>query len=115
MATGGFIFLMMVLPKGKSEYGFWHGFFQHHQQQATPAETFNQSENHPIENNLVGKRGVATTVLMPGGKADIEGQSWSVCSESGAIEKGTAIEVISQEGQQLLVKTFTESTQGLDI
>jgi membrane-bound serine protease (ClpP class) len=44
---------------------------------------------------LVGKRGVTVTDLQPSGRARIDGERHDVVAESGAIDKGTEIEVVA--------------------
>lgn len=53
---------------------------------------------------LVGKAGVAATVLRPSGNALIAGKLYSVVSQSGLIEKDKEIEVIAVEGAKIVVK-----------
>ncbi len=45
--------------------------------------------------NLLGKRGITLTDLLPSGRARIEGQRHDVVAESGAIDKDTEIEVVA--------------------
>ncbi|MFP4525118.1 MAG: NfeD family protein [Bacteroidales bacterium] len=52
---------------------------------------------------LVGKEGVAFTVLRPGGKVEIEGDVYDAVSEYGFIDKGEKIKVISYGTSQLHV------------
>lgn len=53
---------------------------------------------------LVGRAGVAATVLRPSGNALIAGKLYSVVSQSGLIEKDKEIEVIAVEGVKIVVK-----------
>jgi len=54
--------------------------------------------------NYKGKMGVATTPLLPGGKALLEDEEIPVVAVSGYIEKGEAIEVIDQQGNEIMVR-----------
>jgi membrane-bound serine protease (ClpP class) len=58
----------------------------------------------PIEITvLIGKTGVADTMLRPSGKVRIEGKMYDAMSEFGFIEKGTSIQVIRTESGQVYV------------
>ncbi|MDO9153981.1 MAG: NfeD family protein [Paludibacter sp.] len=58
----------------------------------------------PVEyKKIVGKMGVASTVLRPSGKILIEGKNYDAVSEDGFIEKGTEVAVIRYETGQLYV------------
>lgn len=52
---------------------------------------------------LVGKRGISTSVLLPSGVVEIEGETYDVLATGGAIDRGTAIEVIEVEGTRVFV------------
>ena len=53
---------------------------------------------------LVGKSGVADTVLRPSGNAMIDGKLYSVVAQSSLIESGKNIVVIAVEGVKITVK-----------
>ncbi len=53
---------------------------------------------------MIGKQGTAYTVLRPSGKVFIDGHVYDAFTRGDFIEKGTAIEVIGQEGAELIVK-----------
>lgn len=54
--------------------------------------------------SLVGKAGIAATVLRPSGNALIAGKLYSVVAQAGLIEKDKEIEVVSVEGAKIVVK-----------
>lgn len=56
------------------------------------------------EKALVGKEGVASTVLRPSGKVQIEGSIYDATAENGFIEKGERIMVVKFETAQLFVR-----------
>lgn len=56
--------------------------------------------------SLIGKQGVAHTVLRPSGRVMIEGQVYDAFTRGDYIEKGTRIEVVSEEGATLRVKAI---------
>ena len=64
------------------------------------------SPTHP---ELIGKEGIAQTVLRPSGKVWIEGKVYDGISESGFVEKGEPIVVIKSENAQLYVMTKNHS------
>jgi membrane-bound serine protease (ClpP class) len=53
---------------------------------------------------LVGRTGVAETVLRPSGKITIDGKIYDAYTRGDYIEKGQRVEVISDEGTSLKVK-----------
>lgn len=58
--------------------------------------------------SLVGKRGVAVSVLRPVGRADFEGRSYSVESNGDYISAGTEVEVFRVRGNRIIVKCVAE-------
>ncbi len=54
--------------------------------------------------HLVGQQGVATTNLMPAGKADFNGQLVDVIAEGLPIDRGSAIVVVKARGNRVLVR-----------
>ena len=59
----------------------------------------------PTHQELIGKAGIAQTVLRPSGKVWIEGKVYDGISESGFVEKGEPIVVVKSENAQLYVMT----------
>ena len=59
----------------------------------------------PTHQELIGKEGIAQTVLRPSGKVQIEGRIYDGISESGFVEKGEPIVVIKSENAQVYVVT----------
>jgi membrane-bound serine protease (ClpP class) len=57
------------------------------------------------EQSLLGKSGVAITILRPVGIAEIEGKRVEVVSDGEFIQPGTAIKVIKVEGMRVLVSS----------
>lgn len=57
-----------------------------------------------IKEDLKGKRGVAQTVLRPGGKIMVDGEIYDAYTRGEYIEKGQEIEVIEEETTSLRVK-----------
>lgn len=57
-----------------------------------------------IHNKMVGKMGVAQTVLRPSGKVLIDNVIYDASTTGDFVEQGTSIIVVSQEGTSLKVK-----------
>lgn len=53
--------------------------------------------------SLVGKTGVASTVLRPGGKVEVDGEIYDARAEVGFIDKGEKVKVIQYGTSQLVV------------
>lgn len=60
--------------------------------------------SYQYQETLVGKKGTAETVLRPSGKVMIDGKMYDAYTRGDFIEKGAAVEVISEEGPSLKVK-----------
>ena len=54
--------------------------------------------------HLVGKEGIAETILRPAGKIQVEGNQYDAVANYGIIEKGTPIKVLKFENSQLVVQ-----------
>ena len=71
-------------------------------------EVQNASEGYtvsvPETASLVGKTGVATTLLRPSGKVEIDGEAYDAVATVGYVEKGTAVKVTGYENGTLLVE-----------
>ena len=53
---------------------------------------------------LVGKTGVALTILRPAGKIEIDGEQYDATARTGYIEKGENVKIVAYENMQLIVK-----------
>ena len=53
---------------------------------------------------LLGKEGIAMTVLRPSGTADFDGVKIDVVTEGDFIEKGKKIKIIKVQGRRIVVK-----------
>ena len=58
----------------------------------------------PVLTSLIGKTGVAHTVLRPSGKVSIEGEMYDGIAEVGFIEKGSKVQVTRFENAQVYVE-----------
>ena len=59
---------------------------------------------------LVGREGVAQTILRPAGAALLDGKRLDVVAESGMIERDSRIKVVAVDGNRIVVRKI-ESTQ----
>lgn len=62
---------------------------------------------------LVGKFGVAKSVMMPSGAVLVGGQQFDAVSEGQPIEAGQPIEVIEVHGNRVVVRPLDENDQGI--
>ena len=60
----------------------------------------------PLSPELVGREGIAETVLRPSGKVVIDGTSYDAVALGAMIAKGARIVVAKIESSQLYVKAF---------
>lgn len=60
------------------------------------------SDAHYTE--MIGKTGVAYTILRPAGKIEIGADVYDAVAQTGYIEKGEAVQVIKYENSQLIVR-----------
>ncbi len=60
--------------------------------------------NTPPGTDLVGREGVAHTLLRPSGMALLDGKRLDVVAESGMIDRGAAVKVIAVEGTRIVVR-----------
>jgi membrane-bound serine protease (ClpP class) len=56
--------------------------------------------------HLVGQQGMATTNLMPSGKADFDGQLVDVIVEGMPIDRGQAVVVVKARGNRVVVRAI---------
>ncbi len=101
-ATGGTLGGMILLLVGGSKL-LETRFFKH----IALTDTQNRSQGYvatQILEPLIGKKGIAETVLRPSGKVLIEGKLYDAYTRGDYIEKGQSVEVISDEGASLKVK-----------
>ena len=59
--------------------------------------------------DIVGKEGKALSSLRPSGIAEVDGGRHDVVAESGLIERGSPVKVISVEGSKIVVRLIGEN------
>lgn len=57
---------------------------------------------------LIGRRGIVISELLPWGQAEIDGERLEAVSQSGPIPAGTAVDVVGTEGRALVVRQARE-------
>jgi len=60
---------------------------------------------------LVGRTGIVLTELRPAGSARIDGKSVDVVSEGRFVPKGTSVEVVSVQGNRVVVRALPQLNQ----
>lgn len=112
-ATMAFLFLLLLLPKGKNKDSPLHGLFQFHRQEVS--QNFRNNEHQKSETtSLLGFEGKAITILCPSGKIDIDGEIYSASAREGWIAKDTVLEVVAQEGYLLTVAALKKQSDELN-
>jgi membrane-bound serine protease (ClpP class) len=59
--------------------------------------------------HLLGREGVALTDLRPGGVAAFGEERRSVVAETGSVDRGTPLRVVSVEGYRVVVRPFAKA------
>ena len=68
-------------------------------------ETLHAAHTAPgAKTELVGREGVAQTVLRPAGIGQIDGKRLDVVAESDMIERGSPIKVVAVDGSRIVVR-----------
>lgn len=65
-----------------------------------------QAVSSPSHSELVGREGIAATVLRPSGKVEIDGEMYDGVSECGFIEKGSRLKIVRFENAQVYVEAM---------
>jgi membrane-bound serine protease (ClpP class) len=64
--------------------------------------------------SLLGREGVAETLMRPGGAIRVDGQRIIAAAESGVILKGTAVKVVRVEGSNVVVRAIATESGSTD-
>lgn len=84
-----------------------------------PDDVLPKGEGYDDLEQLVGRRGVAKSALLPSGAITVEGRTYNAVSESKAIEQGQSIKIVAIRGRRIVVRTAagepaaTEADEGL--
>lgn len=107
-ATVIFLLVLVLVPKGKNKASAFSGLIHREHQEVSPE--FKKVE-HGLADvpSLLGCKGETSTILCPAGKMIYGGEVYSVTAREGYIEKGAQVEVVEQEGNQLMVKLVEET------
>lgn len=74
------------------------------QRPESPEAVLPQTEAYRGMQHLVGRHGLAKSLMMPGGVVEIDHKSYDAVSDSAAIEPGTRIVVIGISTQRVVVR-----------
>lgn len=80
-------------------------------------ELLPKGKQYDERQQLVGRRGVARTPMLPSGQVLIDGEKFDAVSQGAAIEAGDPIEVVAIRTYKIIVRRVgdDEMDQGLDI
>ena len=62
---------------------------------------------------LIGRRGIAGTMLRPAGTGDFDGVRLDVVAEGQVVERGQPIEIIAVEGRRIVVRAKRAETENI--
>lgn len=74
-------------------------------------EEYVDSHESSGHTELVGRRGIARSNLLPSGVAEIDGNRWDVIIVGPAADRGDLIEVVEVEGNRILVTRVDETEE----
>lgn len=94
---GGFLYVVSHFHKG------WIGKYLTLHWQSTSDKGYISA---PLPKDLVGKTGVARSILRPAGIVDIDGQPVNVVTEGDFYEAGTKVIVIRVDGTGIVVRRY---------
>lgn len=76
------------------------------------SEGYRSFDDAGTTTRLLGRRGVAATVLRPAGRGDFDGEQLDVVTRGEFLPLGTPIEVIRVEGASVVVRAASSPPQG---
>jgi membrane-bound ClpP family serine protease len=74
-----------------------------------PDEVMPDADRRAALRAIVGRRGLATSELLPWGDVEIDGVGHEAVSEAGPIARGAAVEVVGTQATALVVRVAMES------
>ena len=74
------------------------------QRPESPDEVLRETEAYRGMQHLVGRQGVAKSLMMPGGVVEVDRKSYDAVSDGMAIEPGTLIVVVAISTQRVVVR-----------
>lgn len=69
-----------------------------------PEEVLPETEGYRGLTQMIGKRGIAKSMMLPAGAVQIEGRSYDAVSEGMAIDPGAAVLVVGVSMQRIVVR-----------
>lgn len=57
-----------------------------------------------VRDGLVGKSGIALTMLRPAGRAEVDGKRYDVVAEGGFVSEHEPIRIVSTDGMRIVVR-----------
>jgi membrane-bound ClpP family serine protease len=107
LATGAFFIGVVIAVIAVCKFAIWKikstkskgSLYSDNNQEGYIASTYDQS--------AIGKKGMVTADLKPGGYISIEGKKHAAISISGYISQGEMVLVVGGEGESLTVKRET--------
>jgi membrane-bound serine protease (ClpP class) len=100
VTIGSLIAFFAYLPKSR----LWRLVGQNMQQR--PAMGYVSSADYT---DLIGRRGVTSTMLRPSGAAEIDGMRFTVVSEGSFLQPGAPVEVVLVQGSRIVVREISEA------
>ena len=74
------------------------------QRPESPDEVLPETEGYRGLSNLVGRHGLAKSLMLPGGVVEIDRKSYDAVSEGMAIDPGTRVLVVAVSTQRIVVR-----------
>ncbi len=78
--------------------------FDHILLKTTQDKDLGYTSTNPKYTEMIGKQGIAETILRPSGKIEIDNELFDAYSDSGFINKGDVVKVIKYNNAQLIVR-----------
>lgn len=106
MVLIGLVTIVILIALGAMVISMRYGFLSKtafvQKSRAVDVEISKGTEDYSF---LIGKRGITTSILRPGGNAKFNGKIYTVISQEGFINEGVEIECEEIEGVKIMVRT----------
>ena len=67
------------------------------------------NDSHDRRQALLGRYGIAVSVMIPAGRSEIDGDTWDAVTEGMSVEKGQPVEVTEVAGNRIVVRPSSHS------